>query len=70
MPTLKKLREEKGLSQTELAELLGVDQSSVCLWERGKTFPRNKTAVRLADVLGCTLDELYRAGVASTTSAS
>lgn len=60
MSTLKEMREAKGLSQASVAQTLGVDQSAVCLWEKGKTMPRHKVAIRLADLLGCTLDDIYR----------
>ncbi len=70
MSTLKNAREAKGLSQMALAKILGVDQSTVCLWERGKTFPRPDVAIRLANILNCTLDDIYRAKVASEVSAS
>lgn len=57
--TFSELRKRKGLSQVDLAKSLGVDQSTVSLWERGKTFPRRDMAFRLAVELGCTLDDLY-----------
>lgn len=34
--TLKKLREDAGLSQAKLAEKLGVSQSAVGMWENGR----------------------------------
>lgn len=70
MSTLKKLREYKGLSQAALAQLLGVDQSAVSLWEKGKTMPRVSVAIRLAKILGCTLDEVYQANAEDDASAS
>lgn len=70
MSTLKKLREDKGLSQAALAKTLGVDQSAVCLWEKGKTFPRVDVAIRLANILNCTLEDIYRAKAASDATAS
>lgn len=60
MSKLEQLRKDKGLSQAELAKELGVDQSTVCLWEKEKTFPRVEVAIRLAEALGCTLEEIYR----------
>lgn len=70
MSALKNAREAKGLSQVALAKSLGVDQSTVCLWECGKTSPRPDVAIRLANILGCTLDDIYREKVASEVSAS
>ena len=49
---IKALREQVGLSQKELAAALGLDQSAVSLWERGKTAPTIGTLYRLADILG------------------
>ena len=65
MSALKNAREAKALSQVALARLLGVDQSTVCLWECGKTFPRPDVAIRLANILGCSLDDIYRAKMES-----
>lgn len=54
----KKARENKGLTQRDLATELGVDQSAVCLWETGKAQPRAKLLPKIAQILGCTMDEL------------
>lgn len=52
-------RKKAGLTQKELAEKLGVDQSAVSFWETGKRAPRGAKLLRLADVLNCTIDELF-----------
>lgn len=54
----KAARESRGLSQQDLAQALGVDQSTVCLWETGKTKPRAKLLPKVARLLDCTIDEL------------
>lgn len=59
MQKIKVLREEKGLTQTYLAEKLGVAQASVCQWELGITRPGVDKLPKLAQLLGCTIDELY-----------
>jgi transcriptional regulator with XRE-family HTH domain len=59
-------RRRAGLSQVELAELLGVRQSSVSQWERGSTKPSTVHLLTLAARLGCSLVEL--AGVSGTTA--
>ena len=51
-------RIRSGMSQKELGEKLGVDQSMVSLWERGKFEIRLTQLVRIADVLGVPLDSL------------
>ena len=56
--SFKSAREKSGLTQRDLATELGIDQSTVSLWEVGKTQPRAKLLPRLASILGCTVDEL------------
>lgn len=53
------MREKAGLSKAEVARRLGLDLSAVCHWERGVTVPRTDTLPRLADILDCSIDELY-----------
>lgn len=53
-------RKEKGLRQQELANICEVRQSTISMWETGKSRPRAKMLLRLAEVLGCTVDELLR----------
>ena len=51
-------RERAKMSQKEVADSLGVDQSAVSLWETGKTYPRGKTLMKLAALFDCSVDEL------------
>jgi DNA-binding transcriptional regulator YiaG len=44
-------REELGLSQSDVARALGVDQSTVSRWEAGKARPRPRHAVALMELL-------------------
>lgn len=48
---MKELRKKKGLTQTELADMLGIKQSTVAMWENGKSMPGTNTLIRLADIL-------------------
>jgi transcriptional regulator with XRE-family HTH domain len=48
-------RRRAGLSQAELAELLGVRQSSVSQWERGSTRPSTVHLLALTAALKCSL---------------
>ena len=55
---MKALREQMGLSQTELAEHLDVTVSTISLWEAGKREPRPARAwalIELADSYGIRL---------------
>lgn len=58
MLSLKKLREESGLSQESVATHVGVGRSAVAMWETGKTTPRTETLPKLAALFGCTVDEM------------
>ena len=48
-------RAEKGLSQRELAELVGTTQSAIARLERGGRPPRIDTLLNIADALDCDL---------------
>jgi transcriptional regulator with XRE-family HTH domain len=48
-------RQELGLSQRQLAELVGTTQSAVARLERGGRPPRIDTLLRIADALECDL---------------
>ncbi|MDN5344587.1 MAG: repressor LexA [Clostridia bacterium] len=55
---LKFYREKKGLSQQELADALGVSRSAVTKYEAGERFPDEAILLKIANVLGCSLDSL------------
>src|SRR5262249_30444872 len=55
---LKQLRKAAGLSQAKLAERAGVTPRTVQNWEYGTRTFDFEPALRLADALGITLDEL------------
>ncbi|OHY29209.1 transcriptional regulator [Streptococcus parauberis] len=55
---LKKLRKEKGLTQKELGERLGVKQNTFTNWENGKREPNLSTILKLAEILETTTDDL------------
>lgn len=55
---LKKLREQKKLNQTELANLLEVSNGSISKWERGDRQPDYETLEKIADTFNVTIDYL------------
>ena len=55
---IKDMRLEKGLSQQELGDLLGVTKVSVCGYENGTRTPSLETFNLLADVFNTTTDYL------------
>lgn len=55
---LKKLREEKGLTQSELADELSVTPQSVSRWEKGLAYPDIEKLPQLSKLFDVTIDEL------------
>lgn len=55
---LYELRKQKGLSQEELAEKLGVSRQAVSKWERSEASPDTDNLIALAKIYDLTLDEL------------
>lgn len=51
-------RTEKGISQSELAEMLGVHQTFISHVEKGIKTPTVSMLVAIADVLDCSVDGL------------
>jgi ribosome-binding protein aMBF1 (putative translation factor) len=56
------LREQRGLTQIQLAEKSGVDQADISRLERGSAFPNEKTLLRIADALDADLALVARTG--------
>ncbi|WP_339230892.1 helix-turn-helix domain-containing protein [Oceanobacillus sp. FSL K6-2867] len=57
---LKKEREKRGWSQTDLAEKIHVSRQSVSKWETGKNYPSIEIIIVLSDLFGITIDEMLR----------
>lgn len=55
---LKRVREEKGITQQTLADYLYVTRQAVSRWEGGSRYPDLMTAKKMAQYLGVSLDEL------------
>lgn len=56
---IRELREEKNLTQKELAAMIGNVQRNISNWENGLNEPDCESIVKLADVFDVTLDELF-----------
>ncbi len=54
------LRKQKGLTQNELGERLGVSFQAVSKWERGETLPDTALLPQLADILETSVDNILR----------
>ena len=52
------LRKEKGLTQAQLAERLGISDRAVSKWETGRSMPDSSIMLELCDILGITVNDL------------
>lgn len=57
---IKLLLKEKGISQTELAENVGVSQAMISYIVKGFKVPSVTLLKRISDYLGVTMDELVQ----------
>lgn len=54
------LRKEKGMTQNELASILGVTNKAVSKWETGESMPETSQLVPLSEIFGVSVDELLK----------
>lgn len=59
--TITSLRKERGMTQLELAEKMGVTDKAVSKWERDLSCPDILSVSKLAELFGVSVDELMRA---------
>lgn len=60
MNNIRKCREKANMSQESLAKKLNIDRSTISKWETCNAVPRVETLIELANLFGCTIDELIR----------
>lgn len=57
--TIRKMREKKGITQAQLADMINVSDKAVSRWETGKGFPDITLVEPLASALGISVIELF-----------
>lgn len=57
---LRKAREDKGMTQQNLADKIFVTRQSVSRWERGERYPDLLMIKKISGILGISIDELLR----------
>jgi transcriptional regulator with XRE-family HTH domain len=57
---IKELRDQKGISQEELAHRAGLSRTGMGFVETGKRWPRLDTLMKVAQGLNVTVDELLK----------
>ncbi len=56
---IRPLRESAGLSTYDMADKMGVSQTSYFNWETGRAYPSADKLPKLAGIFGVSIDELY-----------
>ena len=56
---IKELRIEKGLSQMQLAKIVGVSQKAIDYWERNVNEPKASYIIALVKAFDITFDEFF-----------
>ena len=56
--TIREARKNAGVTQDELAREVGVTQGAVTQWETGRAAPSLPMFIKVAQALGCSLDDL------------
>ena len=57
---LARLRMERGMTQGQLAEKVGCLAKDISRWENGARRPGGASLIKLANALGCSIDEIAR----------
>ncbi|UPW83129.1 helix-turn-helix domain-containing protein [Lysinibacillus sp. Ag94] len=55
---LKRFREEKGITQQELAEILEVSDKSISKWELGNGYPSKRNMLKISEILDISVETL------------
>lgn len=65
MNNIKQLREEQGMTQTDLADRLGVRPPSVYKWENEISPPKYENLLAMSKLFGCSMDHVMGQDAAS-----
>ena len=58
----KQLRNEKGITQEKLADVLNVNSRTISRWENARTMPDFDVLIELADFYDVSIEELLNGG--------
>ena len=67
---LYELRKQKGISQDEFAENLGVSRQAVSKWERNEAYPDTENLIAISRFYGVTIDDLINKPLSEVEAAS
>lgn len=57
------VRKEAHMTQQELADKLGIQRTLLSFYENGRALPDYCTVQQIAEILGCTVGDLYRPAI-------
>lgn len=57
---VRELRKERGMTQEELAEAVGVSRQTIISIERGRYVPSLPLALAIARFFRCSIDEIFK----------
>lgn len=60
MNKIKEFRKKQKLSQSELAKSVNTKQRNISYWENEKREPKVRVAIKIAQILDTTVEELYK----------
>ena len=55
---IRHLRATKGMTQEQLAMIVGVSRQAIAKWEAGGTYPETEKLIRLSQIFECSLDDI------------
>ena len=59
MRGLRYMRRRAGLTAADLAERMHYSRTTIYFWEQGRCWPSSQELPRIAEILGCTIDDLF-----------
>ncbi len=60
MNRIREFRKKKKLSQMELAKQMNIKQNTISEWENDRKIPNVRKAMKLAEMLDTTVENLYK----------
>lgn len=60
MNKIKEFRKNKKISQVDIANIMKVKQNTISQWENETRIPNVKQAIKLAEILETTVENLYK----------
>lgn len=60
MNKIKEFRKRRKISQNDIAKIMKVKQNTISQWENNTRIPNIRQGIKLAEVLGTTVESLYK----------